>query len=165
MNLGEVKEERRRVDALAVLGEGDIEEIQGFVSALIASKQNQREEGNGVGDRGIRATRRLQVSDIIQLVKCKANHASEEAIGQIERMLESIRRYVESFEVQQQSGIYLDGYEQEKYEDLNDSEIRRSQMVVQELKELLRDGEHNERCLREVIGMGQQMIAAREQHV
>ena len=139
VNLGEVKAERRRVDALAVLDEGDIEEIQGFVSALIASKQNQREEGNGVGDRGIRATRRLQVSDIIQLVKCKANHASEEAIGQIERMLGSIRRYVESFEVQQ-SGIYLDGYEQEKYEDLNDSEIRRSQMVVQELKELLRDG-------------------------
>ena len=44
VNLGEVKAERRRVDALAVLDEGDIEEIQGFASALIASKQNQREE-------------------------------------------------------------------------------------------------------------------------
>ena len=132
VNLGEVKAERRRVDALAVLDEGDIEEIQGFVSALIASKQNQREgEQNGVAgdDRAIRAARRLQVSDIIQLVKCKANHASEEAIAQIQRMLGSISRYVESFEVQQ-PGIYLEGYEQEKYEDLTDSEIRRSQVVT-----------------------------------
>ena len=131
VNLGEVKAERRRVDALAVLDEGDIEEIQGFVSALIASKQNQREEQNGVAgdDRAIRAARRLQVSDIIQLVKCKANHASEEAIAQIQRMLGSISRYVESFEVQQ-PGIYLEGYEQEKYEDLTDSEIRRSQVVA-----------------------------------
>ena len=40
VNLGEVKEERKRVDALAVLDEGDIEEIQGFVSALIESKNN-----------------------------------------------------------------------------------------------------------------------------
>jgi len=69
----------------------------------------------------------LHVSDITQLVKCKANHVSDEAIGQIQRMLESIRRYIESFEVQ---SIYLDGYEQEKYENLNDSEIKRSQMVA-----------------------------------
>ena len=131
VNLGEVKAERRRVDALAVLDEGDIEEIQGFVSALIESKQDQREEQNGVAgdDRAIRAARRLQVSDIIQLVKCKANHASEEAIAQIQRMLGNISRYVESFEVQQ-PGIYLEGYEQEKYEGLNDSEIRRSQVVA-----------------------------------
>jgi len=131
VNLGEVKAERRRVDALAVLDEGDIEEIQGFVSALIESKQDQREEQNGVAgdDRAIRAARRLQVSDIIQLVKCKANHASEEAIALIERMLGSISRYVESFEVQH-PGIYLEGYEQEKYEGLNDSEIRRSQVVA-----------------------------------
>jgi len=70
----------------------------------------------------------LQVSDITQLVKCKANHVSDEAIEQIQRMLGSIRRYIESFEVQ--SGIYLNGYEQEKYENLNDSEIKRSQMVA-----------------------------------
>jgi len=69
----------------------------------------------------------LQVSDITQLVKCKANHVSDEAIEQIQRMLGSIRRYIESFEVQ---SIYLDGYEQEKYENLNDSEIKRSQMVA-----------------------------------
>jgi len=69
----------------------------------------------------------LQVSDITQLVKCKANHVSDEAIEQIQRMLGSIRRYIESFEVQ---SIYLDSYEQEKYENLNDSEIKRSQMVA-----------------------------------
>jgi len=60
-------------------------------------------------------------------VKCKANHVSDEAIEQIQRMLGSIRRYIESFEVQ---SIYLDSYEQEKYENLNDSEIKRSQMVA-----------------------------------
>jgi len=69
----------------------------------------------------------LQVSDITQLVKCKANHVSDEAIEQIQRMLGSIRRYIESFEVQ---SIYLDGYEQEKYENLNDSEIKKSQMIA-----------------------------------
>ena len=69
------------------------------------------------------------MSDIIQLVKCKANHASEEAIAQIQRMLGSISRYVESFEVQQ-SGIYLEGYEQERFEGLNDSERRRLQVVA-----------------------------------
>ena len=69
----------------------------------------------------------MQVSDITQLVKCKANHVSDEAIEQIQRMLGSIRRYIESFEVQ---SIYLDGYEQEKYENLNDSEIKRSQMIA-----------------------------------
>ena len=69
----------------------------------------------------------MQVSDITQLVKCKANHVSDEAIEQIERMLGSIRRYIESFEVQ---SIYLDGYEQEKYENLNDSEIKKSQMIA-----------------------------------
>ena len=69
----------------------------------------------------------MQVSDITQLVKCKANHVSDEAIEQIKRMLGSIRRYIESFEVQ---SIYLDGYEQEKYENLNDSEIKKSQMIA-----------------------------------
>jgi len=94
-------------------------------------------------------------------VKCKANHVSDEAVEQIERMLGGVQRYVESFEVQ---SIYLEGYEQERFENLNDSEIKRSQIVVQELKELLRDGENNERCLRELIGIGQQMLKAQQQH-
>ena len=77
---------------------------------------------------------------------------SDEAVEQIETMLGGVQRYVESFEVH---SIYINGYEQEKFEDLNDSEIKRSQIVAQELKELLRDGENNQRYLRELIGIGQ----------
>ena len=68
-------------------------------------------------------------------------------------MLGSVKRYVESFEVE---SVYLEGYEQERFENLNDSEIKRSSIVVSELKELLREGEgeNNERCLRELIGIG-----------
>ena len=48
------------------------------MSALIQSKRNRREEDSGVDDNARR--RRLQVSDIILLVKCKANHVSDEAV-------------------------------------------------------------------------------------
>ena len=54
----------------------------------------------------------------------------------------------------------MEGYEQERFENLTDSEIKRSLIVVSELKELLRGGENNERCLRELIGIGQQMAKA-----
>ena len=76
---------------------------------------------------------------------------SEEAVEVIQRVLGSVKRYVESFEVE---SVYLEGYEQERFENLNDSEIKRSSIVVSELKELLREGESNERCLRELIGIG-----------
>ena len=68
-------------------------------------------------------------------------------------MLGSVKRFVESFEVE---SVYLEGYEQERFENLNDSEIKRSSIVVSELKELLREGEgeNNQRCLRELIGIG-----------
>jgi len=38
--LGDLKEERKRVDEFAMLDEGDIEEVQRFVSALIEGKNN-----------------------------------------------------------------------------------------------------------------------------
>ena len=76
---------------------------------------------------------------------------SDEAVEVIQRVLGSVKRYVESFEVE---SVYLEGYEQERFENLNDSEIKRSLIVVSELKELLREGENNERCLRELIGIG-----------
>jgi len=78
---------------------------------------------------------------------------SDEAVEVIQRVLGSVKRYVESFEVE---SVYLEGYEQERFENLNDSEIKRSSIVVSELKELLREGEgeNNERCLRELIGIG-----------
>jgi hypothetical protein len=137
VDLGDVKEERKRVDEIALLDEGEIEEVQRLVSALIVSKQNRPEDeeeveadDNGVGDnarRRMRRTRRLRVSDIVELVKCKANHVSEEAVEVIERVLGSVKRCIESCEVQ---SIYVEGYEQERFEGLNDSEIRRSQIVV-----------------------------------
>jgi len=66
VDLGDVKEERKRVDEIALLDEGEIEEVQRFVSALIESKQNRREEDNdGVGDNARRRRMRLQVSDIV----------------------------------------------------------------------------------------------------
>jgi len=68
VDLGDVKEERKRVDEIALLDEGEIEEVQRFVSALIESKQNRREEeedNDGVGDNARRRRMRLQVSDIV----------------------------------------------------------------------------------------------------
>ena len=66
VDVGDVKEERKRVDEIALLDEGEIEEVQRFVSALIESKQNRREEDNdGVGDNARRRRMRLQVSDIV----------------------------------------------------------------------------------------------------
>ena len=60
-----MKEERKRVDDIGLLDEGEIDEMQRFVSALIESKKNRREEeDNGVGDNA-RTRRRLQVSDIV----------------------------------------------------------------------------------------------------
>ena len=44
VDLGDVKEERKRVDEIALLDEGEIDEVQRFVSALIESKQNRPEE-------------------------------------------------------------------------------------------------------------------------
>ena len=76
---------------------------------------------------------------------------SDEAVEVIQRVLGIVKRYVESFEVE---SVYLEGYEQERFENLNDSEIKKSSIVVSELKELLREGENNERCLRELIGIG-----------
>ena len=64
-----MKEERKRVDEIALLDEGEIDEVQRFVSALIESKQNRREEeeedNGGVGDNARRRRMRLQVSDIV----------------------------------------------------------------------------------------------------
>ena len=60
-------------------------------------------------------------------MKCKANHVSNESVEKIQRMLESVKSYIGSFEVQP---IYLEGYEQERFENLSDSEIKISQLVA-----------------------------------
>jgi len=41
IDLGDVKGEKKRVDELAILDEGEIQEVQNFVSALIDSKKNK----------------------------------------------------------------------------------------------------------------------------
>ena len=59
-----MKEERKRADEIALLDEGEIDEVQCFVNALIESRQNRREEENGVADNA-RKRKRMQVSDIV----------------------------------------------------------------------------------------------------
>ena len=59
-----MKEERKRADEIALLDEGEIDEVQCFVNALIESRQNRREEENGVADNA-RRRKRLLVSDIV----------------------------------------------------------------------------------------------------
>ena len=61
------------------------------------------------------------------MVKCKANHVSNESVEKIQRMLESVKSYIGSFEVQ---SIYSEGYEQERFEDLSDFEIKTSQLFA-----------------------------------
>lgn len=48
--MGDLKEERKRVEEFAILDEGEINEVQGFVSALIESKKKKLDEDNGVDD-------------------------------------------------------------------------------------------------------------------
>ena len=52
VDLGDVKAEKKRVDELAILDEGEIQEVQSFVSALIESKKKklEMEVDNGVED-------------------------------------------------------------------------------------------------------------------
>ena len=52
IDLGDVKAEKKRVDELAILDEGEIQEVQSFVSALIESKKKklEMEVDNGVED-------------------------------------------------------------------------------------------------------------------
>jgi len=46
IDLGDVKAEKKRVDELAILDEGEIQEVQSFVSALIESKKKKLEINN-----------------------------------------------------------------------------------------------------------------------
>jgi len=65
VDLGDVKGEKKRVDELAILDEGEIQEVQSFVSALIESKKNKREMeiDNGVegDDEDVRRRRRRRL--------------------------------------------------------------------------------------------------------
>jgi len=52
----------------------------------------------------------MKVSDIMKLIKCKANHTSDDALSSFERMFEGVKRYVESFKIET---LHKEGYEQE----------------------------------------------------
>jgi len=51
----------------------------------------------------------MKVSDIMKLIKCKANHTSDDAVSRIERMFEGVKRYVETFKIE---SLHKVGYEQ-----------------------------------------------------
>ena len=54
-----MKAEKKRVDELAILDEGEIQEVQNFVSALIDSKKNKLEVYNDIDNNVRRRRKRL----------------------------------------------------------------------------------------------------------
>jgi len=77
----------------------------------------------------------------MKLINCKANHTSVGAVSTMERMLEGVKRYVDTFEME---ALHKEGYEQEQFSEFNDSEVKRIGEMAQEIKELLKDGEFNQ---------------------
>jgi len=63
----------------------------------------------------------------MRLLKNKANHASEEIIMKAQAMLEGVSRYVSTFEVE---SIHKEGFEQEQFEGLGDTEIRKAGKAI-----------------------------------
>jgi len=66
-------------------------------------------------------------------------------------MLEGVSKYVSTFEV---DSIHKDGFEQEQFEGMGDSEIRIAGKVIQEVKELFGEGEQQREALGEVVNVG-----------
>jgi len=112
IELGDASEEGKRVAEFDSLGEEEVGEVKAFAKRLIESKK-QRERG----DNG----NKLKVEDLMRLLSNKANHASEEMIAKAQALLEGVSRYVSTFEVE---FIHKEGFEQEQFEGLEDTEIR-----------------------------------------
>jgi len=66
-------------------------------------------------------------------------------------LLEGVSRYIASFEV---DSIYKEGFEEEEFEGMTDSEIRTAGKAIQELKELFGEGQQAKEALEEVIIVG-----------
>ena len=64
----------------------------------------------------------MKASDVMKLVRSKANHTRDSVASSMETMLEGIKRYIETFEIE---SLHKEGYEQEQFNDFNDSEIKR----------------------------------------
>lgn len=58
------------------------------MDVLIENKKNEKQN-----------MKKLEASDLIELIKCKANYASDGMISQARKMLEGISRYIGSFAV------------------------------------------------------------------
>ena len=91
IQLGEVKEESKRVAEFDSLGEEEVREVKALAERLIEAKKHRERGENG---------NKMKVEDLMQLLKNKANHVSEEMIAKSQAMLEGVSRYVSSFEVE-----------------------------------------------------------------
>jgi len=112
IELGDAREEGKRVAEFDILSEEEVREVKAFAKRLIESKK-QRERGDN--------RNKLKVEDLVRLLNNKANHASEEMIAKAQALLEGVSRYVSTFEVE---SIHKEGYEQEQFEGMRDTEIR-----------------------------------------
>ena len=101
MELGDAREESKRVKEFESLGEDEVREVKGFAQRLIENKKRRERGENG---------NELKVEDLTRLLKNKANHVSEELTAKCQAMLEGVSRYVTTFEV---DSIHKDGFEQE----------------------------------------------------
>ena len=119
-----MREEIKRVAEFDSLEEGEVGEVKAFVERLIQNKK-RRERGENCNW--------LKVEDLMRLLRNKANHASEEMIVKSQAMIEGVSRYLGTYEV---DSIHKDGYDQEKFEGMGDSEIRIAGKAILEVKEL-----------------------------
>jgi hypothetical protein len=101
IELGDARQESRRVEEFESLGEDEVREVKDFAQRLIEGKR-RRERGEN--------RKELMVEDLMGLLKNKANHASEELVAQCRTMLEGVSRYIATFAV---DSIHKDGFEQE----------------------------------------------------
>ena len=72
IQLGDAREESKRVAEFDSLGKEEVREVKAFAERLIKTKKRR--------ERGENGKNRLKVEDLMRLLKNKANHASEEII-------------------------------------------------------------------------------------
>ena len=101
IELGDTKEESKRVKEFDSLEEEEVREVKAFAERLIESKK-LRERGENEN--------KMKVEDLMRLIENKSNYVSKEMIEKTQAMLEGVSRYVGTFEV---GSIYKDGFEQE----------------------------------------------------
>ena len=120
IQLGDAKGEIKRVAEFNSLGEEEVEEVKAFAERLVETKKRR--------ERGENEKKRLKVEDLMRLLNNKTNHLSEEMIKKLQDMLEGMSRYIASFEV---DSIYKEGFEQEEFGVMSDSEIRIAGKAIQ----------------------------------